>query len=98
MTINFEEDLQGLSPQERAEQERDWVELIEAEIDMLDRLNPELSAQVASKMKPETLLAGLTPEKIAALTPQQRQKILALLSQSEGHNGEEDHQPEQRPE
>ncbi len=81
MTMEFTEMLKDLTPEERAEREKDWLDLIEAELIVSEEMNQGALSEVLSRLKPQTLLSGLTPEKIASLTPEQRQKLLALLNQ-----------------
>lgn len=68
MSFDIAEELKGLSPQEQEERKRDWMELIETEFNMLEKWDPEMAGEVVSN-----LLAGLTPE--------QRKKLIELLSQ-----------------
>jgi hypothetical protein len=89
MTLKITEGLEELSPEERAEYEEDWLELIELEINGLEKLNPKKAKELFSKLKPEQLLAGLTPERLAGLTPEQRQKFLELLSPINNQSVEE---------
>ena len=88
VAINFVEELKKRSPEEQAEYKKDRKEILEFELEAFRDLYPQDVAEVAAKLEPQTLVAGLTPEKIARLSPEQRQKLLELLSQAENQTGE----------
>ena len=89
MVTKFAEELQKRSPEEQAEYKKDRKEILEFELEAFRDLHPQDVAEVvAAKLEPQTLVAGLTPEKIARLSPEQRQKLLELLSQAENQTGE----------
>jgi len=88
VATSFLEDLKGRSPEEQAERTKDLSEIIELELGALEEMNPQEVNKIVSTLKPQTLMAGLTPEKIARLSPEQRQKLLELLSRAENQTGE----------
>jgi hypothetical protein len=78
MTPEITEMLKTLSPEERAQHEKDWFGLIEAELLASEDLNQDALSKLLTKLRPETLTANLTPE--------QRKKLLELLSQPDNQN------------
>lgn len=81
MTINIPELLKDLSPEELEERNKDLLKLIDTEIDMLAEIDP--------KMTDEFIL-----NRLAKLSPEQRQKILSLLTQTANQSDEEKQKPE----
>jgi len=90
VVTKFAEELQKRSPEEQAEYKKDRKDILEFELEAFRDLHPQAVAEVvAAKLEPQTLVAGLTLEQIAAtLSPEQHQKLLKLLSQAENQAGE----------
>jgi hypothetical protein len=81
MTPELIEMLKDLSPEEREERNKDLLDLIESEVDMLEELNP--------KMADEFIL-----NRFAKLSPEQRKKLRELLGQTDNQPDEEKQKPE----
>jgi len=81
VVTKFAEELQKRSPEEQAEYKKDRKEILEFELEAFRDLHPQDVAEVvaevvAAKLEPQTLVAGLTLEQIAArLSPEQRKKF-----------------------
>lgn len=81
MTPELIEMLKDLSPEEREERNKDLLDLIDSEVDMLEELNP--------KMADEFIL-----KRFAKLSPEQRKKLRELLGQPDSQLDEGKQQPE----
>lgn len=81
MTPELIEMLKDLSPEEREERNKDLLDLIDSEVDMLAELNP--------KMADEFIL-----KRFAKLSPEQRKKLRELLGQTDNQPDEEKQKPE----
>lgn len=84
MTINIAEELKGLSPEEQEQRKKDWLDLIDAEVDVLKELDPQMADEFILNR-----VVDLSPQTVAKLSPEQRQKLRELLNQPDNSPIEE---------
>jgi hypothetical protein len=59
-----------------------WLGLVKADLYELKEQDPKMLKEILSKIEPEIILAGLALEqRLAGLTPEDRQKLRELLNQ-----------------